>query len=1175
VGPNGSGKSNIVDAVKWILGEQSAKSLRGGEMADVIFNGSSTRRSLGLAEVVMTFDNSKRILNSESEEVQITRRVYRDGTGEYLINQQISRLKDIKDLFLGSGAGTSAYCIIEQGRVDALLQASNTDRRTIFEEAAGISRFKQKKIETLRKLDHVEQNLEQLRLIRGEVDKQYRKLSIEASRAQKQIEYTDRIKYLHLGLNWREYQTLFQDTTLKSTIIQRMRDGFDSSQQQLLESEREANTLDRQLAEWEQSLTDQQSNWQRQSNQLLAWEADQQHDYSKREQLLDEMDRSTRKRRELHFHLRLVEQSVLDSQKLIDEIERQRQEHERKIESSKKEQRQLDHRFETLQKDSETNRLKHFDLLRQQSIANTHAETARQLSERRTYEREQKRRRREQREIELISIDRVVSNLSQTDADLQSKLSNLKESLEESIQGRESLKRLAVHLSQELSDLSVERSNLKGRIETLEQLERSQEGLTSGVREVVKWIESDAPQAKLIYGLTADLLNVPREIAPLVDLVLGEKSQSFIVQHSDPIDTLLKQQSRKWSGRVSFLPYRDLPPLSEGGDTVTMDRWITCTHQDLAGLPGQLLGNVLVVPDIDAVNKARSELGSEFRLVTRQGELFEPDGTRTVGSNHLEGGIVSRKSELRDLRAEATRLDQQMLVTEGRLTDLQNRIQALQIPIDSLEQEIRMMTDRVGDLQSQMNQHQVNRTRVEDELSLLDAEMKLIHDDIERIDREQQLHLENSNQYAAEAKKVEQLLDSISNQVREIEVSRERLHQESTQTKISIAQLTERSQAATEKHTQLQADSTRGHEEFERTERHRMILQHRGQELDLQLLRRSAASAELVLQKEVAESVIRELIACRTDAQQRRSILVEQLQHARSESQQQLGELHDIELKLRDQQNSMQSISGRILTDYQLDLSQITRAHLDALVAQGGEWFAFDDPDLEIEPIRRELSDLHKRLTALGRNINFDAIDEFREIEKRATELKTQHDDLVSAQKSLLEIIEKINTESRTLFSSTFESVRTEFKDLFRKLFAGGQADVVLEQPDAPLESGIEIMARPPGKELRSISLMSGGEKTLTAVALLLAIFRSKPSPFCLLDEVDAALDEANTARLASVIREFLNTSQFIIITHKKRTMAAADVLYGVTMQESGVSKQVSIRFEDWPDDEPFFEKAA
>jgi chromosome segregation protein len=332
VGPNGSGKSNIVDAVKWILGEQSAKSLRGGEMADVIFNGSATRKSLGMAEVTMTFANDKRILNTDGEEVQITRRVYRDGTGEYLINGQISRLKDIKDLFLGSGAGSATYCIIEQGRVDALLQASTADRRAIFEEAAGISRFKAKKNETLRKLEHVDQNLEQLRLIIGEVEKQHRKASMEANKAKKYLEYTDRLKYLRIGMGTRDYQLLSGTIQGEQQEVEILRSGLTVTQVQASEWEAEAYHLEQQLRHVDVQFEEVQNTLSSSRQQIATCDSTLQHEWTKITSLEEDLTRTRQSKNDLSFHLRLMQQSVQDASTLVIEVEKQSQEQQDRVE---------------------------------------------------------------------------------------------------------------------------------------------------------------------------------------------------------------------------------------------------------------------------------------------------------------------------------------------------------------------------------------------------------------------------------------------------------------------------------------------------------------------------------------------------------------------------------------------------------------------------------------------------------------------------------------------------------------------------------------------------------------------------------------------------------------------------------------------------------------------------
>jgi chromosome segregation protein len=1294
VGPNGSGKSNIVDAVRWILGEQSAKSLRGGEMADVIFNGSASRKSLGMAEVTMTFDNSQRHLALDAEEVQITRRVYRDGTGEYLINQQMSRLKDIKEMFLGSGAGHGAYSIIEQGRVDALLQASTKDRRAIFEEAAGISRFKARKIETLRKLENVDQNLSRVRDIIVEVEKQLRRVRLEASKAQRFQEYSTRLRELRIGLGLREYGQFSERLTVETAALADLRSRLGEAQIQAAASESEARQLEMALTETETVLELSASRLADARQHIAAQEAHLESEAAKAEDLDRQLAETSRRRLELIRHVQVAAASAADAQAELHDAESQAESQRRRVAELDQALAVVDAELTTLRRQVQDDRIAQVDRVRQAGTLQTQADSAKQQLERYHREREQRRRRAEQKAAELSTLERVLEDLDRTEADLQHRIGLVRSSLVQRQQERDDLRKRAESRQQELADLHVRRSDLRGRIDVLEALERSQEGLGEGVRELTALLSAErdsqstaslarsAPQPALpppqsrgegeagvlvvaegedvtypppdfaaggqgalvfadgenvtyppgfagggqgagrlsdspspessylsaaslsstIVGFVAEFLNVPREVAPLIDLALGDKAQQFIVRDSAQLDRLLALRDKPFAGRVSFLQLVPMEPLSEGDETSTADRWVTCDHPDLQGLPRQLLGNVRIVPDLaTARGMAADEEFRGYRFITRQGELLDTDGTLTVGTHHAEAGILSRKSELRDLRAQAAGLENDVQSAEQAIAMLKQQIDTLEAPIHGLVQEIELLSNQAGDLQSQVVQHRQNRARIDDEIVLFRAEMNMLEDDIDAGEKAWKDYSSRAEEAEHEAQALKTRLEENDRRIRKLEADRLEGQDHRTTAQVALAQMEERLAGLRARFERFETDLNRGRDESYRVERHASVLEARHTECQLARLHAAADLASLHLLKERSEFEIADATEHRERDRERRRVLVEQLQTVRAASQEQLNQLHQCELSVHDLQNGRQSLVERIREEYQVDLAEVSSSEATVSSSESAvsssEFLVSSSATAEAEPqntsevqsvetrdskletrnseeVNAEIGQLREKIRKLG-NVSLEALQELQEVETRARDLQAQHDDLMSAQGSLMEIISKINTDSRKLFIATYDTIRTHFQELFRKLFGGGMADIVLENPDDVLESGIEIVARPPGKELRSISLLSGGEKTLTAIAMLFAIFRSKPSPFCLLDEIDAALDEANNTRLAALLREFLDRSQFIVITHKKRTMAAADVLYGITMQESGVSKQVAVRFEDWPEEEAELQQGA
>jgi chromosome segregation protein len=1197
VGPNGSGKSNLVDAVRWILGEQSAKSLRGGEMADVIFNGSTSRRSLGLAEVTMTFDNRRRTLATEAEEVQITRRVYRSGEGEYLINHQLCRLKDIKDLFLGSGAGADAYCVIEQGRVDVLLQASTKERRTIFEEAAGISRFKAKKVETLRKLEHVDQNLLRLKDIVEEVEKQLRSVKLQAAKAQRYQEYSQRLQDLRIALGLEEFQQLSEQLTSETVVLDRLRAALAERAAQAEAWEADTRRLEEALARLDDAVREQEGLLATARQHIAAEEATLTHEWSLSADLEKDLAGTRVRMAELNARVAELAGSAARAADELRDAEAQANEQRGRLQTLEDALNAVNQGLADLQTQVQTDKAGHLELMRQAARLHNDAVSYQAQIDNLRRGRERLLAKTEQAAGHLASLDLELQELSQADEVLQARLATARQNLADQRQERDRIVQQRDATQQAVADKRAQRSGLASRIEVLEGLERGHEGLGAGVREVIALLAatSDAPSATsseswgTLLGMVADLLTVRHEYAALIDLVLGERAQRFLVRDGNKLMGALRQRGQPFSSRVSFVPLASLkkpdgtafvsenppsPPsvlgdptaLVHAGAIAAAEEVVTSEHPELADLPAQLLGKTLIVRDLDSARAlAHSLIG--YRFVTLQGELLEADGTLTAGTHHAETGILSRKSELRELREQAAELDRQIAATERDLAGLRDRVVALDSQAGSLQEEIDVLGEQAADLRSRIGQRRQRREGLHEEVTLSRSEISGTDREIQELDGSWRLAQTQADEADRQVQALHTRLEQADREIRTREHEREQHQQHVTAAKVALGKVEERLTALRARHQQVQGDLQQRQQERQQGEQHLTAARTRLAESQRTMLHATAALAQGYLQKESAERSVAELAGERDLQRQERQRLADKAQAARAEWRTQQEQAHARELVTNDLCHRRDTLTERLREDYQMDLADLYRQRVESEQEQaeppagGGVQF---DPAV----VNEEIAELRRKLSRLG-TVNLDSLQELVELETRAGMLHAQSDDLSAAKRSLEEIIATINQDSRRLFTETFSSIRTHFQELFRKLFGGGMADIVLEDENDILESGIEIIARPPGKELRSISLMSGGEKTLTAVALLLAIFRSKPSPFCILDEVDAALDEANIGRFTAVLREFLDRSQFIIITHSKKTMAVADVLYGVTMQESGVSKRVAVRFEDWPEDTP------
>jgi chromosome segregation protein len=1170
VGPNGSGKSNVVDAVRWILGEQSAKSLRGGEMADVIFNGSSSRKSLGMAEVTVTFDNARRLLSVDADEVQLTRRVYRDGTGEYLVNGQMARLKDFKEIFLGSGAGAGGYTIIAQGRVDELLQSSTKDRREIFDEAAGISRFKAKKTETLRKLATVEANLTRSKDRLGSLDSQLRTLRMQAAKAQKFKEYSDRLRELRVGLGVREYRAVTETLDAEQRVLAELQEEVSGATRRTGELEHALRSLDKELARSEDAQRHHEGRLADAREQIAGFESTLKHERVAAVEHEAEILRVVRQRAELGFRTRTIEADAARAADDAAAAEGRLTAEQEAATAAASALAAASERVAELDREASADGARQIELVAEAATARSNATTSLAQVERLQREYTRKLGEIEQNAARRATLAEALDGLSRADADVQQRLVAARGRAAGLAAERDDVAERSAGVQASLERLRVRQGDLRGRVGILEELERTLDGLGAGVRYVLELWKTGGSALGNIAGLVADLLNVPHDIAPLVELALGDAALRFVVRSPEEVDAVAAAVGDV-PGRVGFLPYQESENTSSSDSrSPTPVSLASEVSSDLPGLPEQLLGNVLLA---DSLAEASSLHVAHpgCRVVTRTGELLEPDGTLTIGPPKAEAGLVSRKSELRELREQLRALSEQVTATEVELAELHRQADATAGVIEAIESEIELLSSEAGDLLQKIALQRQQVEQLDDLIELLRQESALLEQEVRRGEAAwvaAKLQAEAAEKASEELKAK---LTGVQEATRRAEAAREAAQHANTAAQVALSRAAADRDRARERVAQFEADLRK--KKIEAIDLNSAEKNARGRLTDstLAMLRASAGQADAYREKEHRERLAAELAAKAGADREARERAGDELRALRSGWQEKQNEAHAKELAVHDMLARREAVAARIREDYGIELADLLSRD-----AESSERSAETEsqPSPTVAQSQAEIEDLRKKLARLG-SVNMEALEELTRIEAEFTGLQAQHDDLNNARKSLQDVIDAINGDSRKLFTDTLAAVRGYFQELFRKLFGGGQADIVLEDPADVLESGIEITARPPGKELRSLSLLSGGEKTLTAVALLLAIFRNKPSPFCILDEVDAALDEANTQRLAGVLREFLDRSQFIVVTHKKRTMAAADRLWGVTMQESGISRLLPMRFEDWPDEEPAAEQAA
>jgi len=1211
VGPNGSGKSNVVDALKWILGDQSAKSLRGKEMSDVIFNGSAGRKPSNFAEATLTFDNSQGLLPAEASEVQIGRRLYASGDSEYLLNRSAVRLKDIREMFMGTGAGTAAYSIIEQGRVDQILQANPTTRRLVFEEAAGISRFKARRVEAERRLERVDQNLLRLRDIVDQVESRLNATRSQASKAAKYREYSSEYQQIWIGLAADDYRVASTKLAELEQQLEEQRRFVSATDGELSAREEHLAGFDAQAAELDEQIRKIERQRSTGREAIAGHETAIHHQTTQLKELNAETERLRTQRNSLRRQSGTVSDDLRSTNNRLEQIERDFESQRDSL--ARREQRiaQMSERLETVRASIQERRTQRDQLVQRQAIHQQQRESIRGQVQ--SLEEAQRRV-----QAQLVELDEQVSLATTSRKERQSDLQDAAEQvaaeqarIDHVLQERRQLKDQHGASERQLALWREERSAKEARRQLLEDLEQRHEGLNLGVREILQLAASSSQRPwNLIHGNVGDLLQAELDDAPLLEVALGSRIQLLVIDQLAPMVEFLSTAIAEVAGRVGFVelnvnesgaagPALDLSQSQ--GVMARADQLVSSCA--VPGLAARLLEDTWVVESLEIGYALSRGDGAGCRFVTLQGELLEADGTLYVGTTPHEGAVISRKSELRLLRNEIRGLNQRIEAAEAELAQLDASV----IETDGdLAQRQSTLNKRLEELADRRSEHaaQVSECqRLEDAHAR--AGKKLEHPQPEQADVQSPLR-QLTEDISSDEKAIAELSEAISESEAAAGHVATQLGEQQQQTKseqLELAKHEERLSALQANHLRLENDRRQSQRQEEQADRHLRGAVGRQWEITAAILRARAALAELFVADDALHAEVRQLQGVRDELRARRRQMQGEQDKLRDRRRDLTDAIHQIEIQQRDLRHTIDTLGERINEEFGISLDDAVErgdsayqtwiqptddgdGSLDSGMApvdgepgsaeseQSVGRFALEDSSQPtFEEVRDQIEDrverLRRKIKNLG-SVNAESLQDLDELEEKFSDLSSQLGDLDAAKSNLEEIIRRINTESKRLFLETFESIRVHFQELYRKLFGGGEGDIVLEDPDDVLECGIDIVARPPGKELRSISLLSGGEKTMTAVALLFAMFKSKPSPYCILDEVDAALDEANVDRYVSVVKEFRESTQFVIITHRKRTMTAADRLYGVTMEQAGVSKRLNVEFEDVSDDGHF-----
>ncbi|NKE05304.1 chromosome segregation protein SMC [Mesobacillus selenatarsenatis] len=1152
VGPNGSGKSNITDSIRWVLGEQSAKSLRGAKMEDIIFAGSDSRKPLNFAEVTLTLDNEDQSLPLDYNEVSVTRRVYRSGDSEYLINKQNCRLKDIVDLFMDSGLGREAFSIISQGRVEEILNSKPEDRRTIFEEAAGVLKYKSRKKKAESKLFETQENLNRVTDIIHELEGQVEPLKIQAAIAKDYLQQKEELEQIEVALTAYEIEDLHGRWEQLSRQLEQHKENEIKQSAGLQKKEAEIEKMRDQLAALDESVSDLQN--------VLLYASEELEKLEGRREVLKERKKNASQNKGQ------LEKNIAELTTSIEQLENQKAEYEQSVSVLAGEaaafQKELQQKQEQLKLYSEDVEYKidsiksdYIEVLNEQAGA----KNEKIYIEQQLHQQAAKGSRLDNDNDRFVS---VRDEINERKAEIEKKVASTQQELEEQarifFEEQKKLESLRNNYEKQEKTLYQAYQYLqqaKSKKEMLEEMEEDYSGFFQGVKEVLKARDT---RLQGIEGAIAELIQVPKQYETAMETALGGAMQHIVVQNEENARAAIQFLKQKSFGRATFLPMSiikgkylassQLALLSGNSAYIGTAAELIQFDQKYAEVVKNLLGNVVIARDLKGANEIAKMLQYRSRIVTLDGDVVNPGGSMTGGAvKQKSSSLLSRKGELEDLTSKLADMEEKTRSLESKVRSLKAETQASEARLEELRKAGEELRFKQQGLKGDLREVESEQKNINERLSVYDSEKTQL--DTDKVKLESRLveldgllakYREDLLKFDKEIERLTELKNSNS-------TSKDTLVSEISDLKISQASKKEQLSHVKEK---LDSAVNQAEEQSRKLD----ILKE-----DLSLL-----SSEMT-DSSSGETQLEE--AARRKLQDKNETL-KLISSRRNERLELQNKLEDQELESKELRRLLKGIN-EVLRDEEVKLNRLDVELDNKLAHLREEYLLSYEAAKEQYPLtipadeaRRKVKLIKMSIEELG-TVNLGSIEEYERVSERYEFLLEQKNDLQEAKDTLFLVIEEMDHEMKKRFEQTFTAIRSHFESVFQALFGGGRADLRLTQPDDLLNTGVEIVAQPPGKKLQNLGLLSGGERALTAIALLFSILKVRPVPFCILDEVEAALDEANVYRFAQYLKKYREETQFIVITHRKGTMEEADVLYGVTMQESGVSKLVSVRLED------------
>lgn len=1150
VGPNGSGKSNIIEAIRWVMGEQSAKNMRGGRMYDVIFSGTNTRKPINIAEATLVLDNSDGFLPVDFQEVSVTRRITRSGDSEYLMNKQPCRLKDIVDLFMDSGLGRESFSIISQGQVEAIFNSKAEDRRSIFEEAAGVFKYKVRKQKAERKLAETQDNLDRVQDILYELNAQVKPLQQQSDIAKSYLEQKEELTDLDIGLSVMRIKDLTKQIKASrerlnelTAELSEVESGIGNNQNELAEVKGRLTELEHLREELNKQLLNNVQESERTEAALNLHSEKTKH----KEAFLQEKQLSIEKQeqtiKDLEFRLKNVQKKYTEQTEYVEQLTK-------KISEKAKQKELLEGNKEEA---IEELRSSYIELLQEQtSLKNEQTYLEQQISKQ-AVTREKVSKNTKESKTEYEKIESVVSEKTEQHLNLKRELDELLEQFQSLKAELDELIRSYDVKQKRLNDTTSQLQQAQAKYTSLTEMQENYAGYFAGVKAVMK----HRAELKGIVGTVADLIDVPKQYMEAIDTVLASNSQFIVVEDEQSGREAIGYLKKSRAGRATFLPLKTIKPRYLRQDAKTKAEQVKGfmgVASDLIAFDNRvsdvienLLGNTIIAETLEAANAIARKLEYRFRVVSLDGDVMNAGGSMTGGGGKRSSNthLFSQKKELKELEifiGETTKVEQirqkELADDQDRKLELSNQLEEIR----SLGEEKRLYEKQ---LQSELDAVVENKTRLEREQKAFLYENTEVEKELK----------ENQDRLAQVRQERELLEDKIADrklEMNNLSIQKEDVESQKTAIDEEISGLQNRLNSAREEQASTRTEISNMENQIEQLLEtiHTLMEDKRAFE----------KGEELGSEEELEEKLNR----------------LKQLHKELNEKDTQIKEQHDSLEKQREEiDDSLSREQGKkqYLSDEKAEIDiQLSRADvsIDHLLEYLSEEYNMSYEEARLQPnVDLEISEAQKRVKLLKKGIeelgpvNVASIEEYERVNERWTFLTEQQNDLLEAKTRLYDTMDEMDQEVERRFKKTFERIQRQFAIVFPQMFGGGQAELRLTDPNDLLASGVEIVAQPPGKNLTSLSLLSGGERALTAISLLFAIIQVRPIPFCILDEAEAALDEANVSRFGRYLHHFNTDTQFIVITHRKGTMEEADSLYGVTMQEQGVSKLVSVRLQD------------